>query len=50
MVINLLGQQVKHAVLFKNESKLRIQLTQKGTHLLTFSIGNAFNSLKILNP
>jgi hypothetical protein len=49
-VINLLGQQVKHAVLFKNESKLKIQLIQKGTHILTFSVGNAFNSLKILNP
>ena len=49
-VINLLGQKVKHDVLFKNNSKMRIHLNQKGTHILTFSIGSSFNSIKILTP
>lgn len=49
-VINILGQELKHGVLFETNSKMRIHLNQKGTHILTFSIGNSFNSIKIWNP
>ena len=48
-LINLLGQQMNYTLLFKNDSKMRIQLKQKGTHILSFSIDKAFKAIRIFN-
>ena len=48
-LINLLGQQMNYTLLFKNDSKMRIQLKQKGTHILSFSIDKAFKTIRIFN-
>ena len=48
-LINLLGQQMNYTLLSKNDSKMRIQLKQKGTHILSFSIDNAFKAIRIFN-
>ena len=48
-VINLLGQKVNYEVLSSSNSNKRIRLDQRGICMFTFSTGNSFYSIKVMN-